>query len=108
VQNAEPLLKAVKVMQLKTLRPVADSASFPEDLMRRFAVGGFAREFERRGLKILFSNGSASSALNWASLSPSDRLVGIEGDEQFLELRLNVGHGFRIARKGSQVPIAEG
>ena len=42
-------------MQLKTLRPVADSASFPEDLMRRFAVGGFAREFERRGLKILSS-----------------------------------------------------
>lgn len=38
---------------MKTFRPVADGAFFPEDMMRRFAECEFAREFERRGMKIL-------------------------------------------------------
>lgn len=51
--DAETLSEAVKDIQMKTFRPVADGAFFPDDLMRRFAEGEFAREFERRGMKVL-------------------------------------------------------
>lgn len=51
--SAESLLDAVKDMKMGTFRPVADGIFFPQDLMRRFANGEFARAFEERGMSIL-------------------------------------------------------
>jgi carboxylesterase type B len=50
---AESLLDAVKRMKMGTFRPVADGVFFPRDLMRRFADGDFARDFEKRGMSVL-------------------------------------------------------
>jgi carboxylesterase type B len=51
--SAERLLDAVKGMKMGTFRPVADGVFFPRDLMRRFADGDFARDFEKRRMSVL-------------------------------------------------------